>query len=148
MSLPDILLVEDNEDDVFLLTQAFNKANINNPLVHARDGLEALDYLKRRGRWAHREGAELPAVILLDINLPRMDGITVLKNIRADPALKHAAVVMLTSSNEEKDRYAAYDNHANSYICKPVDYDNFIVAAKQLGLYWLVLNRPAPDAPA
>ena len=139
-----ILLVEDNDDDATLTGMAFKHSHIGNPIVRARDGVEALDYLFARGPHVGRTVADLPAVVLLDLNLPRVDGIQVLKAIRADPRTSHLPVVVLTSSNEDKDRLAAYDHHANSYVRKPVDYDNFVNAARELGLYWLVLNRPPP----
>lgn len=140
----NILLVEDNEDDALLTCLAFKQANINNPIIHARDGVEALDYLFARGNHAGRNADDLPAVVLLDLNMPRMDGIDVLKAIRNTPSSRHLPVVILTSSNEDQDRLAAYDHYANSYVRKPVDYDNFVTAARELGLYWLVLNRPPP----
>jgi two-component system, response regulator len=141
---PSILLVEDNDDDAELTQRAFRQASITNPLVRARDGQEALDYLFGRGRFAGRDLLDSPAVILLDLNLPGMHGLDVLTRIRADDATKHLPVVILTSSNEERDRSAAYDQHANSYVQKPVDYDQFVSASRQLGLYWTVLNRGAP----
>lgn len=133
-----ILLVEDNDDDAELTLLAFKAHRISNSMVRVRDGVEALDYL--------RDCKDLPAVVLLDLNLPRLHGIDVLKAIRAAERTKHLPVVVLTSSDEEKDRLAAYSHFANSYVRKPVDYDQFAVAAKDLGLYWLVLNRPPPLA--
>jgi two-component system response regulator len=140
-----ILLVEDNNDDAELTVRAFNRAKVKNPLVRARDGLEALDYLFGRGAYAGRDVRDLPAVTLLDINMPKMSGIDVLKAIRADERTKHLPVVILTSSNEDRDRLNAYTHFANSYVIKPVDYDQFVTAASQLGLYWLVLNTPPPQ---
>jgi two-component system response regulator len=143
-----ILLVEDNEDDAELTFRAFKKANIRNPIIRARDGVQALDYLFARGEYAGRNASDVPAVILLDLNLPRLNGIDVLKAIRADDRIKHVPVVVLTSSNEERDLLAAYREFANSYVRKPVDYDQFVGAAKELGLYWLVLNQAPPrDGP-
>jgi two-component system, response regulator len=139
-----ILLVEDNDDDAELTAKAFENARIKNPLVRVRDGVEALDYLFGRNAFTGRNVSDLPAVVLLDLNLPRVDGLTVLKTIRADERIKHLPIVVLTSSNEDKDRLAAYDHFANSYVQKPVDYEHFVTASKDLGLYWLVLNRPAP----
>lgn len=139
-----ILLVEDNDDDAELTTKAFTRARVMNQIVRARDGVEALDYLLARGEHAGRDAADVPAVVLLDLNLPRIDGIGVLRSIRADATVGHVPVVILTSSDEDKDRLAAYEHHANSFIQKPVDYDAFVEAARQVGLYWLVLNRPAP----
>jgi CheY-like chemotaxis protein len=139
-----ILLVEDNDDDAELTRMAFERAHIANPLVRVRDGVEALDYLFCRGTYADREITELPALILLDLNLPKVDGIEVLSAIRSHPITKHIPTVVLTSSNADQDRLRAYDGHANSFIQKPVDFDQFVTAAHDIGLYWLVLNRPAP----
>jgi len=143
-----ILLVEDNDDDAELTLLAFKTRRISNPLVRVQDGLEALDYLFGRGRYADRDPQDLPAVVLLDLNLPRLGGLEVLKAIRAGEHTKYLPVVVLTSSDEEKDRLAAYREFANSYVRKPVDYDQFATAARDLGLYWLVLNRPLPRGPA
>jgi two-component system response regulator len=139
-----ILLIEDNNDDAELTLRAFKRANVKNPLVRARDGEEALDYLFGRGAYAARDVRDLPAVTLLDINMPKISGLDVLKAIRADERTKHLPVVILTSSNEDKDRLSAYTHFANSYVIKPVDYDQFVKAAAQLGLYWMVLNAPPP----
>jgi two-component system response regulator len=142
-----ILLVEDNDDDAELTAMAFREAKIANPLLRVEDGVEALDYLFGRGKHAARNRADLPAVVLLDLNLPRLGGLDVLAALRADEQSKHLPVVVLTSSTEEKDRMQAYHHHANSYVQKPVDYDQFVAAARQLGLYWTVLNvRPPEDA--
>jgi two-component system, response regulator len=140
-----ILLVEDNDDDAELTVMAFKRAHISNPIVRARDGVEALDYLLGRGAHATRNPWDLPAVVLLDLNLPRVSGLEVLATIRATERVRHLPVVVLTSSDEEKDRLAAYRQFANSYVRKPVDYDQFTIAARDLGLYWLVLNRPPPQ---
>ena len=139
-----ILLVEDNNDDAELTVRAFTRAKVKNPLVRARDGEEALDYLFGRGAYAGRDVRDLPAVTLLDINMPKLSGLDVLKAIRADERTRHLPVVVLTSSNEDIDRLNAYTNFANSYVVKPVDYDQFVTAASQLGLYWMVLNAPPP----
>jgi two-component system response regulator len=139
-----ILLVEDNDDDAELTARAFKRANVKNPLVRARDGEEALDFLFGRGKYAGRDARELPAVTLLDINMPKISGLEVLKAVRADERTRHLPVVVLTSSNEDKDRLNAYTHFANSYVIKPVDYEQFVTAASQLGLYWLVLNAPPP----
>ncbi len=139
-----ILLVEDNNDDAELTVRAFTRAKVKNPLVRARDGEEALDYLFGRGAYAGRDVRDLPAVTLLDINMPKLSGLDVLKAIRADERTRHLPVVVLTSSNEDIDRLNAYTNFANSYVVKPVDYDQFVTAAFQLGLYWMVLNAPPP----
>jgi two-component system, response regulator len=139
-----ILLVEDNDDDAELAVMAFHRAKITNRLIRARDGVEALDYLFGRGQHADRDVADLPAVTLLDLNLPKVSGLEVLKAIRTNEHTKHLPIVILTSSNEEKDRLGAYDHFANSYVLKPVDFDQFVNAALQLGLYWTVLNAPPP----
>jgi two-component system response regulator len=142
---PAIFLVEDNDDDAELAMMAFSRAKLVNPLVRARDGVEALDYLFGRGEHAERNSGELPAVVLLDLKLPKLGGLQVLQAIRADERTKHLPVVVLTSSDEERDRLGAYDHFANSYVLKPVDYDQFVGAALQLGLYWLLLNVPPPE---
>jgi CheY-like chemotaxis protein len=113
---------------------AFHHAKITNPLIRARDGVEALDYLFGRGQYAGRDVSDMPAVILLDLKLPKLSGLEVLKAVRADERTKHLPVVILSSSNEDKDRLGAYDHFANSYVIKPVDYDQFVAAAHQLGL--------------
>lgn len=141
---PTILLVEDNDADAELTGMAFADACIANPLVRVADGQAALDYLFAQGPFASRDADDIPAVVLLDLNLPRLSGIEVLKAIRAHPRVKHLPVIVLTSSDEDRDRLAAYDNHANSYIQKPVDYDQFVTASRHLGMYWLLLNRPSP----
>ncbi len=139
-----ILLVEDNDDDAELAMRAFDRAKIPNPLVRTRDGVEALDYLFAKGKYAQRDPRDLPAVTLLDLNLPKVNGLEVLKAIRADERTKHIPIVILTSSSEDKDRLGAYDHFANSYVLKPVNYDQFVAAALQLGLYWMALNAPPP----
>jgi two-component system, response regulator len=146
--MQEILLVEDRDDDAELTARAFRKARIMNPLVRVRDGVEALDYLLGRGAHAGRNVTDVPAVVLLDLNLPRVGGIEVLTAIRADERIKHVPVVILTSSNEDRDRLAAYQQYANSFVRKPIDYDQFVAAAEELGLYWLVLNEPPPPSPA
>jgi two-component system response regulator len=142
--MQEILLVEDRDDDAELTARAFKKARILNPIVRARDGVEALDYLLGRGAHAGRNVGNVPAVVLLDLNLPRVGGIEVLNAVRADERIKHLPVVVLTSSNEDKDRLAAYQRYANSFVRKPIDYDQFVAAVEELGLYWLVLNEPPP----
>jgi two-component system response regulator len=137
-----ILLVEDNADDEALTLRAFAKNKITNPVVVARDGVEALDYIFATGAYAGRDVADLPALLLLDLKLPKMDGIDVLKRVRADERTKLLPVVILTSSREEQDIIDGYRNGCNSYVRKPVDFDQFLEAAKQLGLYWLLLNQP------
>jgi CheY-like chemotaxis protein len=144
---PVILLVEDNDDDAELTRMAFERARIENELLRVNDGVEALDYMFRREAFAGRGRDTDPSVVLLDLNLPRLDGIGVLRAVRAEPLTRHVPVVVLTSSNTDRDRFAAYDCHANSFIQKPVDFDRFIVAAREIGLYWLVLNQRAPRTP-
>ncbi len=143
-----ILLVEDNPDDEALTLRAFRKNNILNPVVVARDGEEALDYLFGTGRHAGRDTAEQPQVVLLDLKLPKLDGLEVLRRLRADPRTRLLPVVILTTSGEDRDILASYQLGANSYIRKPVDFEQFIEAARQLGLYWLVLNVPPPSVGA
>jgi two-component system response regulator len=139
-----ILLVEDNDDDAELTVRAFRQANVTNPVVRASDGVEALDYLFGRGAHAGRDLSDAPAVVLLDLNLPRLSGMDVLKAIREDERTRYLAVVVLTSSNEDRDRLAAYEHYANSYVRKPVDFEQFVTASRELGLYWMVLNLPPP----
>ena len=144
MSEKVILLVEDNPDDEELTLRALAKSNIMNRVVVARDGALALDYLFVRGDFATRDPKETPQVILLDLKLPKLDGLEVLRQLRADPRTKLLPVVILTSSREEQDILRGYDLGANSYIQKPVDFTQFVDAVRQLGLYWLVLNQPPP----
>jgi len=139
-----IFLVEDNDDDAELALRAFRRAKVTNKLIRARDGLDALDYLFGRGKYAGRDVSDLPAVTLLDLNLPKISGLEVLKAIRADERTKHIPVVILTTSNEDKDRMGAYDHFANSYVIKPVDYEEFIAATSHLSVYWTELNAPPP----
>jgi len=140
-----ILLAEDNANDEELTLRALRKHKISNEVVVVRDGQEALDYLFRSGTHAGRNPNQPPQLVLLDINLPKVNGLDVLKRIRADERTRTLPVVMLTSSSEERDRFTAYDNFANSYIRKPVDFDQFTEAVRELGLYWLVLNEPPPS---
>ena len=123
-----IFLVEDNDDDAELAVRAFRHGKVNNKLVRARDGLDALDYLFGRGKYAGRDVRDLPVVTLLDLNIPKISGLEVLKAIRADERTKHLPVVILTTSDEDKDRLIAYDHFANSYVIKPLDYDKFVAA--------------------
>jgi len=139
-----ILLVEDNPDDEALTVRALKKNNIMNEVVVARDGAEALDYLFCQGAWANREATDSPAVILLDLKLPKVDGLEVLKRLRAHDATRLYPVVILTSSKEERDLIEGYRLGANSYIRKPVDFAQFTDAIGHLGLYWLVLNEIPP----
>jgi len=139
----NILLVEDNPDDVELTLLALEKNNIANPVKVVRDGQEALDYLFYKGKY---EGAEhdLPNLVLLDLKLPKVDGIEVLNKIKADRKLKLIPVVVLTSSKEDNDVLKSYDLGVNSYIRKPVDFDQFVDTVKQIGFYWLLINEQAP----
>jgi len=139
-----ILLVEDNPDDVALTLRALEKHNIKNKVTVARDGAEALDYLFATGAYSDRDTSVMPAVIILDLKLPKVDGLTVLERMRADERTKLVPVVILTSSKEEQDMIKGYKLGANSYVRKPVDFAQFIEAARQLGLYWLVINEPPP----
>lgn len=139
-----ILLVEDNPDDEALTLRAFKKNNIGNDVVVARDGVEALDFLFGTGAYAGRDTGQMPELILLDLKLPRLDGLEVLRRLRADNRTKLLPVVILTSSKEEQDLVNGYSLGANSYVRKPVDFTEFIESVRQLGLYWLVLNeRPS-----
>ena len=139
-----ILLVEDNPDDEALTLRALRKANVGNDVVVVRDGVEALDFLFATGAYAGRDTSHVPQVILLDLKLPRVDGLEVLRRIRADARTKLMPVVILTSSDEDQDRIQGYSLGANSYVRKPVEFAQFAEAVRQLGLYWLVLNQPAP----
>lgn len=141
-----ILLVEDNPDDEALTLRAFKKNRIKNEVVIARDGVEAIDYLLGTGAHAARDLSVMPEVILLDLKLPKLDGLDVLRRIRADDRTKLLPVVILTSSAEEQDLLDTYSLGANSYIRKPVDFAQFTEAVGQLGLYWLLLNQPPPTA--
>jgi two-component system response regulator len=146
MSEQVILLVEDNASDEELTLRAFKKSNIGNEIVVTRDGAMALDYLFARGAYGERDPKEVPQVVLLDLNLPKIGGLDVLRAIRADPRTKLLPVVILTSSNENKDLLGGYEMGANSYIVKPVDFTQFADAVRQLGLYWLVLNQKPPTS--
>lgn len=137
-----ILLVEDNPDDQALLLRAMKKNHLANEIVVANDGVEALDYLFGRGSFSDRDMSARPELILLDLKLPRMSGFEVLQALRADERTKYIPVVVLTSSAEEADMVKSYDLGANSFVQKPVDFEEFVEAAAKLGLYWLVLNKP------
>jgi two-component system response regulator len=147
MTQKTILLVEDNPDDEALTLRAFKKNNISNHLVVVRDGAEALDYLFAEGAFSGREAGDLPQVVLLDLNLPKVGGLEVLRRLRADARTRLLPVVILTSSREEQDIVEGYRQGANSYVRKPVNFDEFLGAARQLGLYWLLLNEVPPAAP-
>jgi CheY-like chemotaxis protein len=139
-----ILLVEDNADDEKLTLRALKKNNISNEVVVARNGAEALDYLFGSGIHANRDTSLMPQVVLLDLKLPKIDGLEVLRRLRGNERTKLLPVVILTSSNEEQDRLSGYGFGANSYVRKPVDFNQFMEAVRQLGLYWLVLNEQPP----
>lgn len=141
-SIRDILLVEDNPSDIDLTRRALLKGHIANDLVIADDGQKALDYLFGKGKYADRNTSTMPALVLLDLKLPKVPGIEVLRQIRADQSIKQLPVVILTTSAEQRDITAGYDLCVNSYIRKPVDFNQFVECVKQLGLYWLVLNEP------
>jgi two-component system response regulator len=144
MNNKTILLVEDNPDDEALTLHAFGKCRIANEVVVARDGAEALDYLFGTGGYAGRDLSAAPAVVLLDLKLPKVDGLEVLRRLRQAEQTRLLPVVVLTSSNEQQDMVESYNLGANSYIRKPVDFDQFLEAAGNLGLYWLVLNQASP----
>jgi two-component system response regulator len=140
-----ILLVEDNPDDVALTLRAFKRSHLMNPIEVARDGIEALDFLFARGAHAGRVNDPLPTLVILDLKLPRLDGLGVLKALRADERTKFLPVVILTSSKEEQDLVSGYALGANSYVRKPVDFAEFLEAAKVLGIYWLMINQTVPE---
>jgi two-component system response regulator len=139
-----ILLVEDNANDEALTLRSLKKANIMNQVVVVRDGAEALDYIFARGTHSTREATDLPEIVLLDLNLPKVGGLDVLRRVRAEEATKWLPVIILTSSKEERDLAAGYENGANSYVVKPVDFTQFSEAVRMLGLYWLLVNQRAP----
>ena len=143
-----ILLVEDNKDDEALTLRALARNNIGNDVVVVRDGQEALDWLEGVGSHAGRSPAHAPALILLDLKLPKVDGLEVLQRLRANPATQFVPVVILTSSREDRDRIEGYKGGANSYVQKPVDFNQFVDAVRQLGIYWLMLNEPPPNRPS
>jgi two-component system response regulator len=139
-----ILLVEDNPSDIELTIRAFERSRIANELIVAEDGQEALDYLWGQGKWEGRDIQDLPALTLLDLKLPKVSGLEVLRRIRGEARTRRIPVVILTSSKEEQDVAASYDLGVNSYMRKPVDFTQFASAAEQLGLYWLLMNEPPP----
>ena len=138
---PRMLLVEDNEDDVELTRRALEKNHLQNELVVVRDGVEALDYLLCRGAYTSRVSEPLPEVVLLDLNLPRLGGLDVLRELRSNAKTRFLPVVILTSSAQDRDIVNSYELGANSYVQKPVDFSEFLEASRQLGMYWLLLNR-------
>lgn len=139
-----ILLVEDNPRDEALTIRALRKSNIVNEIVVAHDGVEALDYLFGNGAYAGRDLSAMPQVVLLDLKLPKVNGLEVLQKMREDGRTRRLPVVIFTSSSEEADMLKSYDLGANSYVRKPVDFEQFVEATRQLGLYWLILNEPVP----
>ena len=139
-----ILLVEDNPDDEALTLRALKKHNIGNKVFVVRDGAEALEFLFCTGAYADRDPNDIPQVTLLDLKLPKVDGLEVLRRLRADNRTRLLPIVILTSSNEERDLIEGYKNGANSYVRKPVDFNEFLEAVRELGLYWLVLNHAPP----
>jgi len=139
-----ILLVEDNPDDVTLTLRAFNKSKLANRIEVVRDGAEALDYLFATGAYQTRDINDQPSLVLLDLKLPKVDGLEVLRQLRANPRTRRQPVVILTSSREESDLIEGYDLGVNSYVRKPVNFDQFIQAARDLELYWLLINEPPP----
>lgn len=148
MAEKHVLLVEDNPDDEALTMRALKKAHILNPVVIVRDGAEAVEYLLCTGRYADRDPTDTPQVILLDLNLPLIGGLEVLRRIRTDPHARLLPVVVLTSSKEEEDLIASYSLGANSYVRKPVDFGEFAEAVRKLGLFWLLVNEsPPPPSP-
>jgi two-component system response regulator len=140
-----IMLVEDNPNDEELTLRALKKANIANQVAIARDGQEALDFLFATGKYAGRAPATMPAVVLLDLKLPKLDGIDVLQRIRADPRTKLVPVVVLTSSSEDEDMIRSYQSGANSYVRKPIEFSAFANAVTQLGMYWVLINQIPPS---
>ena len=140
-----ILLVEDNPDDAALTLRAFKRSHLMNPIAVARDGIEALDFLFARGAHADRASAALPTIVILDLKLPKLDGLGVLRAMRADERTRYVPVVILTSSKEEQDLISGYALGANSYVRKPVDFAEFLEAVKVLGIYWLMINEIPPQ---
>jgi len=145
MKFRNILLVEDNSQDEMLMLRALRKVNLANRVEVARDGQQAVDYLFREGEFVGRPGAELPAVVLLDIGLPRLSGLEVLERVRADPRTRLLPIVILTSSDEERDRLRSYECGANSYVRKPLDFSEFAETVARLGVYWVATNEPPQE---
>jgi CheY-like chemotaxis protein len=144
-SIRSILLVEDNAQDEKMILRALRKVNLANQVDVVRDGQQSLDYLFREGEFAGRDDVDLPAVVLLDICMPRVSGLDVLKKLRSDPRTRLLPVVMLTSSDEERDRLASYEDGANSFVCKPLDFTEFAETVARLGIYWLAINKPPQE---
>ena len=144
MSERYILLVEDNPDDEELTLLSLRKNNLAHDIVVVRDGVEAIEFLLGNGQYAHRDVAQVPTVILLDLKLPKLDGLGVLKRLRAEERTRNLPVVVLTSSSQDADVIASYNLGANSYVRKPVEFGAFVEAVSSLGLYWVLLNRPPP----
>ena len=144
--LRTILLAEDSPADAEMALDALREANLANPIVHLEDGVEALDYLYRRGAFAGRDDEECPAVVLLDIKMPRMDGLEVLRTLREDPKFRKLPVVILSSSREENDLARSWNLGVNAYVVKPVDVEQFFIAVRTLGQFWAVLNEAPPSA--
>jgi len=142
MANKSILLVEDNPQDEMLTLRSLRKVNLANAVTVVRDGQQALDYLFREGEFEHRDGSELPTVVLLDLGLPRLGGLEVLERLRADPRTRFLPVAILTSSDEEQDRLQSYRNGANSFVRKPLDFAEFAQAVAKVGVYWLAVNEP------
>lgn len=143
--LKRILLAEDNDRDVELTLAALEEHNLANEVVVARDGAEALDYIYGRGKFAgHANG--LPVVVLLDLKMPKVDGLEVLRTMRKDPEIRHVPVVMVTSSREEQDLVHSYELGVNAYVVKPVDFQKFVESVKQIGMFWAIINEPPPGA--
>lgn len=143
--LKRILLAEDNENDVELTLAALGEHNLANEVVVVRDGAEALDYLFNRGKFANHANG-MPVVVMLDLKMPKVDGLEVLRQMRAHPELKHVPVVMITSSREEQDLVRSYQLGVNAYVVKPVDFQQFVECVKQIGFFWAVINEPPPGA--
>ncbi len=142
MTAKTILLVEDNQQDEMLTLRALKKVNLANHVDVARDGQQAIDYLFREGEFANRKGMDLPTVVLLDVNLPRINGLEVLERLRADPRTRLLPIVLLTSSDEERDRLRGYHNGAKSFVRKPLDFSELVETVSRLGVYWLAVNTP------
>jgi len=145
--VPAILIAEDNPNDVELTIEALDRHNLANRVVVTHDGVEAMEYLRREGAFSERQPGD-PAVLLLDIKMPRMDGLEALREIRGDPALKRLPVVILTSSREEQDLITSYDLGVNAYVVKPVEFAGFIEAVKELGVFWALINERPPNGVA